>query len=551
MAKSLDANISCPLGIRGDYLWDRALARAIDQLTSSQFLIPSVVLMESAGQAVAETALSIEDKDHPILILCGPGSNGGDSLVAARHLLDAGREVHIFLVWDQNKHANAACQQQIDILQTLGQPLAHYHPGALAEFSHAKPLIIDGLLGLGFEGSLDEKNRIYSALTEAAMVTDATVIAIDIPSGLDVDVGDDQEIPLAADFTVTFGGLKPAHILAPVRDLCGQVINVAIGFPHAAQRTAFDLHQPRLFLPSSEALLAIDPWSELSPSAHKYDRGHVLVLGGSTGKTGAPLLAAMAALRTGAGWASVAMPPSAFDSLRGDVPREITFEQLYIGEQINAIKLEEFLEQRRVRAVICGPGAMFTPLTPEAIAVLSEFTTQKSGFVVLDAGGTHGLGDLLADSTQIPERWIALPHPGEWQRLGSGFPISPLSPLAHKQAAVAASRIGVALLYKHATPILFPGLSDLPGFVCNEGDISLARAGSGDILAGVIGAHGAIGFTSVTAALRSQILIARTAKLIAQQIGIHSVTATDIIHHLGQVNTTGASSPSTEDTITR
>lgn len=535
MEKLAETTISQPFGIPGGYLWDRALARSIDHLSSAQYLIPSIVFMESAGKAVAEAVLTLATKQSPILILCGPGSNGGDSLVAARHLHEAGYAVHIFLVWDEAKKPNAACQQQMQILLALGHSLNRYQAGVLAPFAQTQALIIDGVLGLGFEGPLREETVIFAALTEAAGISNAKVVAIDVPSGLDGDAGELQDIPLRADMTVTFGGLKPAHVLSPARDLCGQICDVDIGFPEAAYHASLNLHQPRLFLPDAQALLSIDPWSKLSPSAHKYDRGHVLIIGGSTGKTGAPLLAAMAALRAGAGWATLAMPQSAFDSLRGDVPRELTFEEIFDGDQLNAIKLEQFLEERRVRAVVCGPGAMTNPLTPEAIAVLSDFTSQKIGSVILDAGATHGLQDLLATSPQDPERWLALPHPGEWQRLGPNFPVNPLRPETHKQAAHSARDLGVALLYKHATPILFSGQQDSAAFVCNEGDISLARAGSGDLLAGVAGAHAAIGMTSVLAALRSQILIAWAAKLASQDLGLHAVTASDIIGYLGRV----------------
>jgi NAD(P)H-hydrate epimerase len=228
------------------------------------------------------------------------------------------------------------------------------------------------------------------------------------------------------------------------------------------------------------------------------------------------------------------MPKPAYDSLRGDVPREITFEELFEGEALNAIKLEHFLEQRRVRAVVCGPGAMTSPLTPEVLGVLSEFS-EGDGFVVLDAGATHGLEDLLGASPQNPERWLALPHPGEWKRMGASFDASPLNPTGLKKAVARADELGIALLFKNAAPLLIPGSPDMPGFVTGEGDLSLARAGSGDVLAGVAGAHGAVGLGSVIAALRSQVLVAWAAKLAAQERGPHAVTATDVIRCLGRV----------------
>lgn len=518
----------------GDYLWDRALARAVDRLTSDQYHIPAVVLMEAAGKGVADTILELEPDEAPVVFLCGPGSNGGDGLVAARHVAEAGVTISVFLVADPGKTPSAACQHQIDVMRALGHRLEAYERGALKRHMRDEPIVVDALLGTGFEGPLAESSLLHAALSEAALIDEATVIAVDVPSGLDADSGDAQELPLPADVTVTFGGRKPAHVLSPARDACGEVLSLSIGFPMAAQNAALGIHKPRLILPDPKELLRIDPWSKLGRSAHKYDRGHVLVIGGSPGKTGAPLLAAMAALRAGAGWASVAMPRTAYDSLRGDVPREVTFEELFEGEALNAIKLEHFLEERRVRAVVCGPGAMTSPLTPEALGVLSEFS-EDGGFVVLDAGATHGLENLLGASPQNPERWLAVPHPGEWTRMGASFDASPLNPSGLKKAAARADELGIALLFKNAAPLLIPGSPDMPSFVTAEGDSSLARAGSGDVLAGVAGAHGAIGLGSVIAALRSQVLVAWAAKLAAEERGRHAVTATDIIRCLGRV----------------
>jgi NAD(P)H-hydrate epimerase len=262
----------------------------------------------------------------------------------------------------------------------------------------------------------------------------------------------------------------------------------------------------------------------------------VLVIGGSPGKTGAPLLAATAALRAGAGWATVAMPPAALATLRGDVPRELTFEDLFTGEDLNPLALATFLEERRVRAVVCGPGTMGNPLDAETLAVLADFSRDHSGFVVLDAGATHGLAALLAGGLAgDPERWLVTPHPGEWRKLGPEFDFTPLSALGLARARRLAERLGVSLLYKHATPVFVPAHPAAPGFVAAEGSLALARAGSGDLLAGAAGAHGAAGLTSAVSALRSQVLIAWAARLAAERVGEHAVLASDILQDIGNV----------------
>lgn len=525
------------LKIIGDYVWDRTFAQTVDRLTAEQFKIPAMILMENAGRGLAQAILEIGVEDAPVLVLAGSGNNGGDALVAARYLAEAGAAVHIFLVPHKpDAQPSVLTATHVEILKALRMQATVYRPGLFERFKSQEAIIVDGVFGLGFNGDFEEGSLPYEALKEAASLVDATVVAVDVPSGLDVDQGDKQEVPLPADVTVTFGGKKLAHVLSPARDACGDVINIDIGFPQAAQDAALGVHRPALVLADPQELIRDDPWSALPRSAHKFDRGHVLIIGGSAGKTGAPILAAMAALRAGAGWATVAMPDSATATLRGDVPREITFEALFDGEKLNAITLAKFLDERNVRSVVAGPGAVLNPLSPEVLAVLADFTGDGEGFVVIDAGATAGLATILANLDADPEKWILTPHPGEWAKLGAEFDFSPLTAAGLKKANMAAERLGVALLYKHATPLLVTGNPKAPGFVSAEGTLALARAGSGDILSGVIGAHGAQGLTTVPAALRSQVVVAWAAALAADDVGEHAVLASDILAQIGNVS---------------
>ncbi len=525
--------------IVGDYVWDRRFAQAVDRLTSERYHLPSVVLMEAAGKAVAQIITETSDPDSPVIVLAGSGNNGGDALVAARYLAEAGYDVQAFLVpTGRDGQRSELCQKQLDIMHALGHKPHPYSPGAFKRWQDEEPIIVDGVYGIGFSGELEADGAsatAHAALTEAAAIEDATVVAIDVPSGLDADSGAPQDVPLPADVTVTFGGKKPAQLLAPARDACGELVTIDIGYPQLAIDTALDAQRPLIMEPDAREVLADDPWTKLPRSSHKFDRGHILVIGGSAGKTGAPLITALAALRAGAGWATIAMPQSALATLKGDVPKELTFESLFDGEVLNAINLERFLEKRQVKTVVVGPGSVKTPLNSEALALLVDFVTEKKGFVVLDAGGTHDLVSLLGSTGEVdPERWIATPHPGEWRKLGPEFDFEPLTPEGMTQAARAAERLGLALLYKHATPLLFSGNPKTPAFVVAEGTIALARAGSGDVLAGVIAAHGAMGLSTAVAAIRAQIQVAWAATLAAEVVGEHAVLARDIVEHLGK-----------------
>lgn len=536
--------------LRGEPLWGRAMATAVDRLTSERFLIPSLVLMENAGRLVAtvlqERMARRDTLEHAVLVLAGPGNNGGDALVAARYLLEAGVKVHVVSVLPfASTKPSPSCALQSQILGRLGHPVFVYSPGDLKVWSDSLPCshvwVIDGILGLGGRPDIAANSVFGTALREVALFHEKTVVAVDVPSGFDPDDGTQKPVWLQADITITCGGRKPAQVLSPARDQCGELIPCEIGFPHLAVELALEEHPALWWVPDTAKLVDQNPWKALGPSTHKYERGHVLIIGGSAGKTGAPLLSAMSALRCGAGWATVAMPKAAMDSLRGDVPREIVFESLFSeiqgGEElISPERLKAFLSKARVRAVVVGPGTMVSPLARDTMTVLSDFCIH-GGSVVFDAGACHNLIPLLEDleGPRPPaERWVMTPHPGEWVKLGLDKPRPPLTVEAHTAISALAERLSITVLYKNATPVLFTGKPGSPAFVSTEGSKILARAGSGDILAGVVGAHGARRVPADIGTMRGQAVIARAARRASARLGEDSVLAQDIIEELGR-----------------
>jgi len=515
--------------------------------------------MEEAGRAVARVIRKriARSPDHPhhVLVLAGPGNNGGDALVTARYLKEWDIATHILVV-----HPNAETkpsdpsEHQRRILARLGYQIAPYHEGCLASWRETIPgsqvWIVDGILGLGGRPDIPEASVFGTALREAAALRDKNVVAVDVPSGLDVDDGGQTKVWLRSDLTITFGERKPALVLSPARDLAGEVITCDVGFPHQAVEDALKKHPPLWVVPEATKLLSVNPWRSLGPSAHKYDRGHVLVIGGSLGKTGAPLLSALSALRCGAGWATVAMPADVYASLRGEVPREIVFEDLFAvdlhpSNLIDAEKLRDFLTRGKVRSIVIGPGTMGSPLTSDSLTVIRDFC-RRGGFAVFDAGACHGLIPLLSTlkKTKVESlRWVMTPHPGEWTKLGLDDPAPPLNPNMWDKIQGIAGHLGVAMLYKSATPVLFLGDRESPALVSTAGTKILARAGSGDVLAGAIAAHGAIGLDIATSVMRSQTLLGQAAQNAAQQLGDDAVLARDVVAMLGVSSDMGAWSP--------
>lgn len=518
-------NVTDPRTI-GFPLWNRAIAREVDRVSTETYGIHPLVLMERAGHAVADLALDHGARTRDILVLAGPGNNGGDALVAARYLADAGCNVSIFLVVSgKDAKLSSLCLAQKRTVEALGLQLKIYQSGDFEDFQ--SPLVLDGVFGIGFRGKLKPGAPSTRALSEAAKLTGGRVIAIDVPSGVDCDCGTAQHVPLTAHFTVTFGARKPAHVLSPARDVCGEVLDVDIGFPSAAAIDAMEEHPPPLYLADAEELSTIEPWAEMLPSMHKYDRGHILVIGGSPGKTGAPLLTALSSLRAGGGWATVAMSEETTASLKGDVPREITFESLFAGEDLDADALAQFIRERKVRGAVIGPGMVRSPLTSEVMQVLIKFQEQ-GGFLVLDAAATDNVGVWLEKADTLGARLLLTPHPGEWTKMAKEMP-DPLDPEGLQAAKQLASRWHATLMFKNAAPIVISPDLDAPAFVVNEGTAILARAGSGDVLAGIAAVHGALGFDATPAALRAQVILAHAAETAAESVGLHGVLARDII----------------------
>lgn len=531
---SRTSKIEVPPESFSDLLWHRSLAQDIDRRMSAEFKLESAVLMERAGLAVATTVHRIGRSHCPVIILAGPGNNGGDALVAARHLTDWGYTIFLVMVSDKKGAPGSSLyQRQVETIDAMGIRHSDYEPGIFEPLSDKEPIVIDGIFGIGFKGPLAPGPSL-SALKEIARIPAKHVIAVDVPSGLDCDDGGRQDVPLHADVTVTFGAAKPAHVIDPARDMCGIVTVLDIGFLKAAElRSAGQIEGVRFRHVDPDAILEINPWRELPDGANKYDRGHVLVIGGSVGKTGAPIMAATAALRTGAGWATMAVPSEAIAAFPMDIPPELTLENLFQGTLLDPDKFLRFAEERRVRAVVCGPGCMAPPFDENGLRALVDFSRSLQGFVVIDAGATTGILAMLQSSNlKCPAgSWLLTPHPGEWGRLGTELE-APLSPLKAAPSMVLARQLGISLMYKNASPIICSCESQT-ALIVTAGSKILARAGSGDVLAGIAAAHGAIGLSSLVAGARSLVLSASAADRAARKFGANSVLARDIIDNLG------------------
>lgn len=504
-------------------LWTAAEAKDIDRFSTQDYGIPSLTLMEEAGQALFRMALKLWKPHSQFYILAGPGNNGGDALVLARLLFQADFPVQVFDVRDDDSKESVERKTQRERLESLALPLQRFEE----KFPAPPPglVIVDGLLGLGFHGKI-RPGRIRACLEEAAKLQARSVLAIDLPSGLDADVWQQEKALLSATHTLTFGAKKTVHLADPSRLSCGEVSVAPLSFAEGSidkvlAARPFRLEKPR----PSHGLDAI--WQKLPRDAHKYTRGHVLVLGGSPGKCGAPLLSAEAALRSGSGWVSVALLSQ---TLAPPLPEVFTYEDFAGKSSIDVEALERFLRERRVKGIAIGPGTMQSPLSGKLMRMLHALQKSENLFLLFDAGTLQDFPSVLGDLKLLAERTLLTPHPGEWARLAKDLPA--LKGLDDLSLALRfCERWGLTIIYKSSTPItLSPGRVSFQA----EGSNALGKAGSGDVFAGIALALGAAGWLAHDAATEGQSLLAGAGRRAAVARGTHSLSPLDIIRHIAK-----------------
>ena len=432
--------------------------------------VPGVALMENAGRAIAETVRA-RHQPCPVVVLCGPGNNGGDGFVAARHLAAAGWSVRLALLGARDRLSGDAAHHAglwDGAVEALDESAV---PGLLG----GAGLVIDALFGAGLSRPLEGAAR---AAVEAVNADGLPVAAVDVPSGVSGDSGAlVGEVAVRAALTVTFSRKKPGHLLLPGRLLCGEVVVADIGIPE----TVLTGIAPQTFENGPALWSARYPWRR--PDSHKYHFGHALILGGAV-VTGAGRLAARAALRVGAGLVTVACTRETLPIYALSAPSVIT------APVETEADYQALLADRRKNAVLLGPGNGVGPQTRgRALAALGAGKA-----VVLDADALTSFEARPSDLFEAIEGDCVLtPHEGEFGRL---FADRDGDKLARARAAAALS--GAVVLLKGADSVI--AAPDGRAAINANAPPELATAGTGDVLAGLIVGLLAQGMTSFDAA---------------------------------------------------
>lgn len=417
--------------------------------------VPSLTLMENAGRAVADEVVKRFVRGCAV-VLCGPGNNGGDGFVAARHLAAFGWDVSVALLGARDALKGDAAE----MAKRWDGAVVPLTPDVLKDAT----VVIDALFGAGLARPLEGK---AAEIVRLLNKSDVPVIAVDVPSGLQGDVGrgfDDTVIE--AEATVTFFRKKPAHVLIPGRLLCGEVVVADIGIPDAALETI----RPKLF--ENGPALWRYPWPDRL--GHKYARGHCLVVSGPAHATGAARLAARGALRIGAGLVSVASPLDAV------AVNAAALTAIMVKPFSGAGGLADLLKDKRFNAVVIGPGCGVGPATRDLVAAVLA----SEAAAVLDADAlTSFADDPSALFKQLRQPAALTPHEGEFERIFPGLLAESQNRIEAARSASARARCTV-LLKGPDTVIAAP---DGRAAVNTHAPPALATAGAGDVLSGFIG----------------------------------------------------------------
>jgi ADP-dependent NAD(P)H-hydrate dehydratase / NAD(P)H-hydrate epimerase len=419
--------------------------------------VPAVVLMENAGGAVAKEVARRFPDVGTVAVLCGPGNNGGDGFVAARHLADHGYRVRLAFDGDPSRlppDAASMAKRWSRACEALG-------PEVLADAD----VVVDALLGAGLARPVDGK---LATLIEAVNASALPVVSVDVPSGIDGTTGAVRGVAIEAAATVTFFRLKPGHLLLPGQRHCGEVTVAEIGIPDSVLetiRTKGFANDPALWLPQFR-------WP--TPEGHKYARGHAVVVSGPRYATGAARLGARGALRIGAGLVTVASPRDAIDVNAAQLTA------IMLREADGARGLKTILADERKNAVLIGPGAGVGENTKDM--VLAALVSKAA--VVLDADALIVFaGDpavLFAAIRAHAAPVVLTPHDGEFARLFND--IHGVSKVERTREA--AARSGAVVLLKGADTVV--AAPDGRASINAKTSPWLATAGTGDVLAGMV-----------------------------------------------------------------
>lgn len=506
--------------------------QGIDRVTIEDYGIAGTILMERAGLAVVsrinelffrDTEQRQPAADKPgVIVLCGGGNNGGDGFVAARILQNEGKNVEVFLT-ARPESLRGDARINYDAAKKFGvriSPMDEF----LAGPQPRECIIVDALLGTGLSKEVRAPlSDVICAVNRSAR----PVVSVDIPSGISSDTGQVMGCAVRARYTVTFGLPKRGHLLYPGAAYSGRLFIEEIGFP----ATLLKSEKISVNLPERDDMTSMLP--ERPAYSHKGTYGHVLVVAGSRGKTGAALMTARACLRTGAGLVTLGVPESLAGTFQSVVTEEMILPLPDRGNGTlsseSAGAILEFLHGK-ANVLAAGPGLS---VDGEITRLLGRLIAESGSPMVIDADGLNAIAGNTAVLKDRRCPVVLTPHPGEMARLlhrpDSGEDrIRAMTEKDRINTAVSfAEKSGAYLVLKGVPTVTATPEGD--AFINPTGNPGMASAGSGDVLTGMIAAFLAQGLEPRDASVLGVYMHGLAGDIAAGEKGPHSLIASDII----------------------
>jgi NAD(P)H-hydrate epimerase len=436
-----------------------------DQSTITDHKVSASVLMETAGRAVVTKIIEIYPQSKRFIILAGSGNNGGDGLVVARTLKALDLDVMVYILAKDRQALSPDCQHQQTLIEQTNCRFTWLHEmNWKNDFGDllSTDIVIDAIFGTGF--SMPIKGW-RAEFIRAITPTPCPVVSIDIPSGLDPDKSIIPDIYFKADHTITFSALKACHIFFPATSACGHVHLAEIGLIGEPLSLAAQVIEPR-FLPSLAR----------QSNTHKYNYGHVLIIAGSTGMSGAAVLAAKGALASGAGLVSVFTPPDCVEIVAKQIPTAL------VNPLINFDIIVTYINAKKITSILVGPG--LTESDGFNLIVTRLFDVALP--LIIDATALNMVAAKLELQILIRERTsptILTPHIGEASRLLSATSEAIQDNLIDSARTLANKLSSIAIIKGPRTVI---ALTDNKVWISTTGNPGMAKGGSGDVLAGIL-----------------------------------------------------------------
>ncbi|HUA03513.1 MAG TPA: NAD(P)H-hydrate dehydratase [Solirubrobacteraceae bacterium] len=493
-----------------DPLPDAAEQRALDEWAINDRGIPGLDLMERAGTGLADLVGSLVP-DGRVVVVCGKGNNGGDGLVTARVLRSRGREVDVLLLGDPSELRGDAATNHSRL---PGPGVAAFDAGVLSGAAG----IVDAILGTGFSGEPREPAAgAISAINDAA-ASGGSVVACDVPSGVDASTGEIAGAAVRARATATFNAGKPGLWIEPGKTHAGEVHVIDIGIPAGGPV------EPRVGLISARIVASIP---RRGRESNKFAVGSVLVCGGSSGLTGAPCMASESAMRAGAGYVTACIPGSLSSVFGSKLLEVMTISLPDTDGSLEPRGVEQVLERAdRSDAIALGPGLGRGEGAQEFARQLARAAPVP---LLLDADGLNAHAGALFLLAEREAATVLTPHAGELARLLETDSASIGARRLESARRAARDARAIVVLKGDDSIVAAP---DGRAAVNRGASSALATAGTGDVLSGVIGAYLGKHMDPFAAACAGVLVHGRAGQLCAEEIGHEGVIAGDVIRAL-------------------